>query len=141
MGAKLPVLTAEQISEVVDLSESEMDVPEWKSSVKLRAFTIDERDKVLSQCTEKNGTTVDERGKVLSQCTEKDGTTVDAKKLIRLLVVHGMVEPKLTMEIVSRKSFHVIERIAKEVMRLNGMLKDEGASAATVADVTFRPES
>jgi hypothetical protein len=123
MGAKLPVLTAEQISEVVDLSESEMDVPEWKSSVKLRAFTIDERDKVLSQCT------------------EKDGATVDAKKLIRLLVVHGMVEPKLTLEIVSRKSFHVIERIAKEVMRLNGMLKDEGASAATVADVTFRPES
>jgi hypothetical protein len=26
-------------------------------------------------------------------------------------------------------------------MELNGMVKKEGASAATVADVTFRPES
>jgi hypothetical protein len=123
MGAKLPVLTAEDIANALDIQEKDIDVPEWGTSVKLRAFTIDERDKVLSQCT------------------EKDGTTVDAKKLIRLLVVHGVVEPKLSLEIVSKKSYLVVERIANEVMQLNGMVKKEGASAATVADVTFRPES
>jgi hypothetical protein len=122
MGAKLPVLSAEEILNVLDIQEKEIDVPEWGTSLKLRAFTIDERDKVLSQCSEKDG-------------------TVDAKKLIRLLVVHGVVEPKLSLEIVSKKSYLVVERIANEVMQLNGMVKKEGASAATVADVTFRPES
>src|SRR5690348_7689176 len=68
-------------------------------------------------------------------------TKIDPRKLIRLLVVHGMVEPKLTLEIVSAKSYHVIERIAQEVMKLNGMQTEKGASPATVADVTFRPES
>ncbi len=117
--AKFPVLSAEQIAAALDLAEVEMDIPEWKASVKLKAFTIDQRDQVLSACT------------------EKDSKTIDAKKLIRLLVVHGMVEPKLTLEIVSAKSYHVIERIAQEVMKLNGMQTEKGASPATVADVTF----
>lgn len=122
MPASLPFLTAEQISQVVDLNEVDLDVPEWHSAVQLRAFSIDQRDQILASCTEKDG-------------------TVDAKKLIRLLVVHGVVNPTLTLDIISRKSFAVVERIAQEVMKLNGMQKEKGPSAATVADVTFRPES
>lgn len=118
MPSNLPFLSAEDIANVVDLNEVDIDVPEWGTQVKLRAFSIDERDKVLSQCSEKDG-------------------TVDAKKLIRLLVVHGVVSPKLTMEIISGKKFSVVERIAQEVMKLNGMQKEKGPSAATVADVTF----
>ena len=120
MSARLPFLTAEQIAQVIDLKEVVLDVPEWGTAVKLKAFSIDQRDQILSACTEKDG-------------------SVDAKKLIRLLVVYGVVEPSLTMEIISAKSFAVIERIAQEVMKLNGMQKDKekGPSAATVADVTF----
>jgi uncharacterized protein YrrD len=120
--AKLPILSAEQIAAALDLAEVEMEIPEWGTSLKLKAFTIDERDKVLAACTEKNN-------------------VIDAKKLIRLLVVHGVVEPKLTLEIVSGKSFAVVEAIAKKVMELNGMQSEKGASPATVADVTFRQES
>lgn len=118
MPPKFPVLSAEQIAAALDLAEIEYEVPEWGATVRLKAFTIDQRDLVLSQCTEKDN-------------------QIDAKKLIRLLVVHGIAEPKLDMEIVSKKSFAVIERIAQEVMKLNGMSKEKGPSAATVADVTF----
>lgn len=122
MAAKLPVLTADQISAALDLATVDVDVPEWQSSIKLKAFSLDERDKIVSACTEKDG-------------------SMDGPKLIRLLVVHGVVEPKLTMEIVSSKSYAVIERIATEVMTLNGMMKEKGASASTIADVTFRQEA
>lgn len=122
MPPKFPVLSADQIAAALDLATLDYEVPEWESTLRLKAFTIDERDMVVSQSSEKDG-------------------TVDAKKLIRLLVVHGVAEPKLTLEIVSNKSFAVIERIATEVMKLNGMSKEKGPSAATVADVTFRPES
>lgn len=122
MGAELPMLTAEQIAASLDLAEIDYNVPEWNARIKLRAFSIDERDQVVAACTEKDG-------------------TIDPKKLIRLLVVHGVAEPKLTVEIVSKKSFGVIERIAQEVMNLNGMMKEKGPTAATVADVTFRPAS
>jgi hypothetical protein len=118
MPPKLPVLSADQIAAALDLAEIDYDVPEWGTSLKLKAFTIDQRDQVLSACTEKDN-------------------AIDAKKLIRLLVVHGVSEPKLTLDIVANKSFLVVERIAQEVMRLNGMTKEKGASAATVADVTF----
>lgn len=116
--AKLPVLSAEQIAAAVDLAEIEYDVPEWGTSVKLRAFTLDQRDRILAACTEKDG-------------------KVDGPKLIRLLVQQGITEPSLTLEIIAQKSFHVVERLAREVMKLNGMSEEKGAPAATVADVTF----
>lgn len=122
-SGKFPVLTAEQIAAAFDLAEIEYDVPEWKSCIKLKAFSLDEKDQILSACTEKEG-------------------AIDGKKLIRLLVAHGVAEPKLTQEIIASKSFSVIERIATEIMILNGMMPEKkGASAATVADVTFRPEA
>lgn len=116
--ATFPVLSAEQIAASIDLAEIDYDVPEWKACVKLRAFSLDEKDKIVAACTEKDG-------------------KIDGPKLIRLLVAHGVVEPKLSAEIVSAKSYTVIERIAGEVMKLNGMMKEKGPSADTVADVTF----
>lgn len=115
---KFPVLSADEIAASLDLAEIAYDVPEWKSSVKLKAFTLDERDRVLSEATKPDG-------------------GIDGQKLVRLMVVNGVAEPKLSMELVSKKSFTVIDRIAQEVMKLNGMLKEKGPSAATVADVTF----
>jgi hypothetical protein len=115
---KYPMLSADDIAAALDLAEVEVDVPEWKSSVKIKAFTLDERDRVLSEATKPDG-------------------VIDGQKLVRLMVVNGVSEPKLTLEIVSKKSFAVIDRIAQDVMKLNGMLKEKGPSAATVADVTF----
>lgn len=116
--AELPVLSAEQLSAALNLEEILYDVPEWKASVKLKAFSLDERDIVLSACTEKDG-------------------KIDGKKLIRLLVIHGMVEPKINEETIGKISFSIVERIAEAIMKLNGMQKEKGASPATVADVTF----
>jgi hypothetical protein len=118
MAERFPVLSAEQIAAALDLAETEYEVPEWKATIKLKAFTLADRDSVLSAATEKDG-------------------KVDGQKLVRLLVVHGVAEPKLSQEIVASKSFAVIERIAQEVMKLNGMIKDKGAAPETVAAVTF----
>lgn len=117
--AKLPVLSAEQLAAALDMKPVELDVPELNGSVKVKAFTLDERDAVLAGCTEKDN-------------------KVDAKKLYRLMVVHGVVEPQFTYDIVSKLPFAAVERIARKVMELNGMQPEKGASPATVADVTFR---
>lgn len=123
MPPKLPVLSAEQIAAALDLAEIDYEIPEWGTSVKLKAFSIEQRDQIVAAATENDG-------------------KLDPKRLIRLLVVHGISEPKLSLDIIAGKSFSVVERIAEEVMKLNGMQKDKGgASAATVADVTFRQES
>lgn len=116
---KFPVLTADEIAASLDLAEIEYQVPEWKATIKLKAFSLDEKDRIVTECTKKDG-------------------QIDGQLLMRLLVVHGIAEPKLTREIVSSKSFSVVERIAGEVMKLNGMMKEKGPSADTVADVTFR---
>jgi hypothetical protein len=57
--------------------------------------------------------------------------------MVRYLCLYGVSEPKLTEEIISTKSWTVIDRIAQAVMRLNGM--DQGAALTTSA--TFRQES
>ena len=121
-GPKLPVLSAEQIAAALDLAEIEYEVPEWGTTMRLRAFSLDERDQVLSAATEKDG-------------------KIDGPRLIRLLVLHGVVEPKLTMDLIAKKSFRVVEKIATEIMQLNGMGAEKGAPPATVADVTFRQAS
>jgi hypothetical protein len=122
MGAKLPVLSVDDLGKVLDLEEKQVDVPQWGASVKIRAFTVEERDAVVSQCSDPGG-------------------AIDGRKLVRLLVAHGVVDPKFSLEQVSRMPFVAVDQIANEIMSLNGMTKKEGASAATVADVTFRPES
>lgn len=116
--AELPVLSDEQLSAALNLAEIMYDIPEWGAAVKLKAFSLDERDIVLSACTEKDG-------------------KIDGKKLIRLLVIHGVVAPKITEELIGKMSFSIVERIAEQIMKLNGMQKEKGASPATVADVTF----
>lgn len=123
MSNMLPVMTAEQIAAALDLREEVIEVPEWKSSLKIRAFAIETRDRVISESM------------------QADGKTMDAPKLIRNLVLYGVSEPMLTLEIISKKNYAVIERIAEAIMVLNGMKKQDGASANTIADVTFRSES
>lgn len=118
--AKMPVLSTEQLLAAVDLRPVEFEVAELGGSVVLRAFTIDERDALMAEVTD-NG-------------KEK----VDGNKLIRMLVVRGVIQPQFTLEMVGRTSYAIIEKIAQKVMELNGMpTEKKGPSADTVADVTF----
>lgn len=116
----LPLLSIEQIKAAVDLSVVEMEIPEWGGSIKVGALSVEERDELILSCTD-NG--------------RADGT-LDSQKFMRKLAVLGSREPKLTDEIIARKNFGVIDKIAKKVLELSGMSK----GASVVADVTFRQE-
>ena len=113
----IPILTLAQIAQAIDRAEDILDIPEWGGGVRLKAWSLEERNLVVA----------------LSQVDGK----VDPQKLITLLVVYGVVEPRLTEQDIKDKSPIVIDRIAMEVMRLNGMKKE----APLTASMTFRPDA
>lgn len=115
---EFPALSDDQVNAALNLSEIELDIPDWKASIRLRAFSVGERDNIVSACSEKDN-------------------KIDTRKLTRLLVVHGVVSPKFTVDQVDKMAWKIADLIAKNVMQLNGMLPEKGPSAATVADVTF----
>ncbi len=119
--SQIPILRADQIAQVVDRAEEILDIPEWGGAIKIRAWPLEQRDRFISLATD-NG--------------RLDGN-VDQRKLVHLLVVHGVVEPALTEADIKDKSFAVIDRIALAVTRINGMTKE----AALSASMTFRPQS
>jgi hypothetical protein len=115
------ILTAEDLAQVLDRHEQVLEVPEWGGAIKLKAMSLTQRDEMMAKVTDNK---------------RVDGQ-VDGAKMVRYLCLYGVSEPKLTEEIISTKSWTVIDRIAQAVMRLNGM--DQGAALTTSA--TFRPES
>lgn len=117
----IPILTSQQIREVVDCHEKILTVPEWGGAVKLRAWTLEQRDQFVAMVTD-NG--------------RPDGTP-DAKKFTHCCVLFGVVEPVLTEEILASKSYSVVDRIATEILKLNGMNKEAGLTASA----TFRPDT
>lgn len=121
LKSDIPILNATQIAEAVDRADDILEVPEWGGAIKLRAWSLDQRDQALSAASD--------TGRV-------DGK-LDPAKFIRLVVLHGVVEPPLTEELIKEKSPAIIERIAAAVMKLNGMTKE----APLTASMTFRPES
>lgn len=117
----LPLLTAEQIQAALDLKEVEIDVPEWGGAIKVGALTVEERDQLIAECSE-NG---------------KHGGRLDGQKMVRLVVALASRQPKLTEDILKRRSWKVVDRIANVIFELSGMKPE----ASVKADVTFRPES
>ncbi len=117
------ILSMEDISAAFDLREQIVECPEWGGAVRIRAWSLEERDRVMAQASP--------TGKV-------DENRADPIKLIHLCVVHGVVEPKgLTLEMIRTKSWIVIDRIATAVMELNGLVK----GATLSASMTFRPDA
>ena len=112
------ILSIAEVAEALDRADRVVEVPEWGGAVKLRAMTLEQRDVVIAQAKDDKG-------------------AMDGQKLVRLLVINGIVEPMLTEEILKGKAFAVIDRLANEVMQLNGMTKE----ASVVADRTFRPDA
>lgn len=121
LKSDIPILRADQIAQAMDRTEEVLDVPEWGGAVKLKAWSLEQRDIVMALATD--------TGRI-------DGK-VDGAKFVHLLVVYGVAEPRLTEADIKDRSFPVIDRIAKAVLRINGMTQE----APLTASMTFRPES
>jgi hypothetical protein len=119
LKSDIKILSVEDISQVVDRAEQVLDVPEWGGAIRLKAWSLTERDRVMALATDS--------GRV-------DGK-LDAVKLVHLSVIYGVAEPKLTEETISGKAWPVIDRIAQAVMALNGLTQGVTLSASS----TFRP--
>lgn len=114
------ILTADDLTKVVDRKEELYEVPEWGGALKLRSLSLSQRDEMMGKVTD--------NGRV-------DGK-VDPVRIVRELVLYGVAEPPLTAEFLADKSYEVIDRIATAVMALNGMDKAAGLTASA----TFRPQ-
>ena len=121
LKSEIPILSSAQIASAIDRADDVLEVPEWNGAIKLRAWSLEQRDLVLSLASD--------NGRV-------DGK-LDPAKFVRLLVVYGVEEPQLTEALIKDKSPAIIDRIAAAVMKLNGMTKE----APLTASMTFRPES
>lgn len=119
--SQIPILRSDQIAEALDRAEQTMEIPEWGGAVMLKAWSLEQRDRVMA----------------LASDTGRVDGKLDPAKLVHLLVLYGVVEPPLTEAIIKEKSPTVIDRIATEVMRINGMTKE----AALSASMTFRPDA
>ena len=124
------ILTTEQVMQALDRAVAEVEVPEWTTPemselgqvayVQLRALSTQQRDDLYRLCSD----------------TGQPGGKLDSLRFMRLVVVYGMVEPKLTEEHLLHRAFGVIDRLATHVMEMSGMGRNVAASAA----LTFRPE-
>ena len=116
----IPILTAAQIAQAIDRQEDILHIPEWGGAIRLKALSLDERDRMIALASD-NG--------------RPDGK-IDSAKLIHLLVIYGVKEPPLTEQDIKDRHPAVIDRIANAVMQLNGMTQEAGLTAS----VTFRPQ-
>jgi len=117
--SEIKVLSATDIASALDRTEQLYDVPEWGGAIKLRPISLAQRDEVAAQ--------------------SKINGQIDTTKMVRMMVLAGMVDPVLTEDILKEKAFSVVDRIAKKVMELNGL--DTGQEASLIADRTFRSDT
>jgi hypothetical protein len=117
----IKILSAEDLQRMIDRKEQVLELPDGEGAVKLRALTLSQRDAMIEKVTD--------NGRI-------DGK-VDPQKILRQLVLTGVVEPMFTEELIDLLPAHVVDYIAQAVMALNGMDK----AAALSASVTFRSKS
>lgn len=101
-------LSLDDIIRAPDIATKELDVPEWEGSVTITTFSLARRDQLLKKA-------------MVNGAVQND-------LLVPMVIVHGMVEPRIDeskIDALKEKSFRVLERIAREIMDLNGMLPEE----------------
>lgn len=117
---ELRILTYEDIVAAEDIQSRTLDIPEWGGAVRLRTFTKDVELAMRAQARGLNG-------------------DVDSEKLEMLMLVHGIVEPVLTIDVIPHlrtKNAAVIDRILTEIVSMNRL----GGDAIEKAVATFQEE-
>jgi hypothetical protein len=122
MKAKAPrLLTFEDILAAEDIEERTLPVPAWGGAVRLRTFTKNTELEMRAAARGPNG-------------------LVDSEKLEMLMLVYGVVEPALTIEMVPHlrtKNAAVVDSILTSIVELNRL----GGDAIEKAVASFQEES
>lgn len=111
------ILTLEEIGQATDRQEEILDVPEWGAAIVIKGLSVKHRDLVFSLANEGAGKDV----------------KLNGQKLVKLLVLYGVIAPQMTEAVIEDKAFVVIDRIAQRVMVISGMTQE----APLVASRTF----
>lgn len=117
---QVKILTLDEIMAAKDVEERVVEVPEWGGSVKVRALTKGEAQRIRRETMGPNG-------------------EPDPEKLEAYLLAYGLAEPQITVEqaqaLLEQKSNAVVERILREIVELNGWSQEQ----QKVAVKAFRP--
>lgn len=108
------MLTAEQILEVKDLNEKDIEVKEWGGSIKIREFTAKQRQEFT---------------KAFAEDIASDEALV---KIVSLAAIKEDGSPLFTEEQAQQlkeKSGVILERLAEEVLKLNGLNQNAAKDA------------
>lgn len=111
-GQEERILSVEEILDAPDTIEDVVYVPEWKGSVRVRSFTLEEQQTWRREATV-NG-------------------EVDEDRIEVLMFIHGVVEPKFTAdraEQLRKKSAGAINRVNKRLLELSGLTKEASKAA------------
>lgn len=117
-GPNLRILSVDDLISVVDTDEEVIDVPEWGGAVRIRSFSKNEQLQYRREAKDENG-------------------EIDNDKLEMLMLVHGIVEPKLTAEhvgVMRQKRAMTIDRVLKRILVLSGL----DAKSIAEAEKSFR---
>jgi NTP pyrophosphatase (non-canonical NTP hydrolase) len=114
----MAILSKEEILAVQDLPTTEVNVPEWGGSVRLKGMSAGEREALEEEVTDKNG--------------KVNTKNIRVKLLVRSIVDENgeKLFSETDMEKLNEKSADIITRLFIAAQNLNGM------SEAAVEDMT-----
>jgi hypothetical protein len=115
------ILSLDELLAPPTLVRVEEYIPELNGSVVCQQFTKGRQQELRDMATLKGNTNGRKAGEI------------DNNMLEILMVVHGVIEPKLSIEHVGRlkqQSASVIDRILKVILRINGLSEEAQQAAA-----------
>ncbi len=107
-------LSLDQILSAEDLPTKDIEIPEWGGVVKIQGLSKAKADKVSLECFDDDG-------------------EVDTAKLQVQMVLHCLVEPKITeaeLTLLVEKKASVFNRLAVECMAHNGSTEEVAEQSA-----------
>jgi hypothetical protein len=106
-------LSKEAVFTTDDIKMAVVDCPEWGGKVKIKGLTVPERAEVV-------------------EASKKSDGDMDSTMFALMSIVIGSVEPKfelVDLDKLKKKSFGVIDRIAKAIYEVSGIVFEEQAKA------------
>lgn len=122
----MSLLTKDQIKSCEDVKDIEVYVPEWKGTVVVRAFTMDERKSVR------------DNAKIFNEKTNE--FEIDVDQLDLATFIHGVREPEFGMAdlpwLKKDKNSGAIARVVRVIAEKSGMLPDSEGEAVKNSNET-----